>query len=385
MKNQKCDYLILGAGIAGLSVAIALKKAGINAQVVESASGFKALGAGITLASNAIEVFDRLGIADEVIPEGVAVQKASILSAAGKTISSVSLNKVATAYPQVGIHRGALHQVLLRHMDDQQVLWGKRSTRIEQKADGIRVFFDDGTSLECGWLIVAEGVHSPIRKQLLPQSKVRYAGYTCWRGIAEVPDFKADEAVEIWGEKGRFGYVGVAPGRVYWFATRNAKEKDQEMAANKSTELLQNFKSYPKEVGELLRATPDQAVLWNDIVDLAPIPHYAFGNCVLLGDAAHATTPNMGQGACQAIEDAWSLAQCLLHEKSPEQAFVRFESLRIKRTQSIVNKSRTLGKIAQWENKTARAVRDFLFSRISEKQTIRQLEKVIRLPEMVGR
>ncbi|HCS21503.1 MAG TPA: monooxygenase [Bacteroidetes bacterium] len=381
MKIQKCDYLILGAGIAGLSVAIALKKAGITALVLESAPAFKPLGAGITLASNAIEVFDRLGIADEVIKEGLAVQRASILSAAGKTISRVSLNKVATKYPQVGIHRGALHQVLLSHVDDQQVLWGKRSTRIEQKADGIRVFLDDGDSLECRWLIVAEGVHSPIRKQLLPHSKVRYAGYTCWRGIAEVSDFKLDGAVEIWGNKGRFGYVGVAPGRVYWFATTNAPEKDPMRAAWKSKELLENYKNYPKEVGELLRATPDQAVLWNDIVDLDPIPHYAFGNVLLLGDAAHATTPNMGQGACQAIEDAWFLAQCLLQEKSPEPAFALFEKLRLQRTHNIVNRSRTLGKIAQWENKTACAIRNYLFSRISEKQTIRQMEKVIRLPD----
>lgn len=380
MKTNKSEFLILGAGIAGLSVAISLKRIGIDALVAESAPTFKPLGAGITLASNAIEVFDHLGMADEVIKEGIPVQRATILQAGGKVINTVSLKKAGTNYPQVGIHRGALHRLLLRQLNDKQVLWGKRSTRIEQTPDSVCVHFDDGESMTCKWLIVAEGVHSAVRKQLLPQSKLRYAGYTCWRGIAEVPGFKLNEAVEIWGEKGRFGFVGIAPDRVYWFATANAKEKDPKMAEMRSKQLLQRFEAYPPEVGILLRSTPENEVLWNDIVDLNPIPRFSFGNVLLTGDAAHATTPNMGQGACQAIEDAWFLSQCLLKENSPESAFAAFEKLRLKRTHDIVNKSRTLGKIAQWENKTARSFRDFLFRCISEKRSLAQMEKVIRLP-----
>ncbi|MHB1278794.1 MAG: FAD-dependent monooxygenase, partial [Bacteroidia bacterium] len=172
----------------------------------------------------------------------------------------------------------------------------------------------------------------------------------------------------------------IAPNKVYWFATANAKEKDPKMAEMRSKELLRRFEAYPNEVGVLLRSTPDNEVLWNDIVDLNPIPRYSFGNVLLTGDAAHATTPNMGQGACQAIEDAWFLSQCLLKEKSTESAFAAFEKLRLKRTHDIVNKSRTLGKVAQWENKIARSFRDFLFSRISEKRSLAQMEKVIRLP-----
>ncbi|MHB1278553.1 MAG: FAD-dependent monooxygenase [Bacteroidia bacterium] len=214
MNTNKSEYLILGAGIAGLSVAIALKKIGIEALVAESAPAFKPLGAGITLASNAIEVFDHLGIADEVINEGMPVQRATILQAGGQVINTVSLKKSATKYPQVGIHRGALHRVLLRQINDKQILWGKRSIRIEQMPDSVRVHFDDGESLTCTWLIVAEGVHSAVRKQLLPRSEIRYAGYTCWRGIAKVSDFKLNEAIEIWGEMGIFGFVCIAPNKV---------------------------------------------------------------------------------------------------------------------------------------------------------------------------
>lgn len=376
---MKTEYLILGGGIAGLSTAIALKKIGIEALVLESAVEAKPVGAGITLASNALMVYRKLGIYSKVVHAGIELKKATIKESSGRTISEVDLSLLGENYSNLGIHRAALHEVLLSELAPDQVLWNKRAVSFHETGQGITVQLEEGSSIEASYLIVADGIHSAIRKQLLPQSKIRYAGYTCWRGIAENRIISRGLAHEIWGKQGRFGYVPIDDDRIYWFATKRSSEKNQKMKAMKGTELVENFKDYPKEVTSLIAATPDESILWNDIIDLNPIKNYAFNRVVLIGDAAHATTPNMGQGACQAIEDAWFLSQEMAKNSLTEITFKNFETKRVGRSKMIVQRSFTLGKIAEWRNPLSIKLRNSLFRTISTKNALKQMKKILNI------
>jgi 2-polyprenyl-6-methoxyphenol hydroxylase-like FAD-dependent oxidoreductase len=369
---MKTNTLILGGGIAGLTTALALKRIGINAVLVEAAPEFKPVGAGITLAANAMQVYSLLGIYDKLIASGNPLGELKVVTQKGNTISQANADKLKNGFTNLAISRYALHQILLDEIDPKNIISGKKSIRCVQENEKITVWFDDRSTITCDSLIVAEGIHSNIRKQLLPESKIRYAGYTCWRGMTTITNLNIQEASETWGKNGRFGIVPIGKNQIYWFACKNAPAQNQVMKSWKQKELLENFKDYHNDIKQVLQNTPDNQIIWNDICDLKPISRYAFGSVVLIGDAAHATTPNLGQGACQAIEDAFHIAQALQRNESPREAFIQFEQTRFKRTQTIVNQSQRLGKIAQLENPILTWTRNTLLkltpARILEKQ-----------------
>lgn len=347
---MKTDILILGGGIAGLTTALALKKIGINAKVVEASPLFKPVGAGITLAANAMQVYSLLGIYDKLLAEGNSLGELKVLAQNGKKISHANADKLKNGFTNLAISRHALHQILVNEIDPKNIICGKKSIQFVQEKEQIKVWFDDQSIISCDALIVAEGIHSNIRKQLIPDSEIRYAGYTCWRGLTTSTNLNIQETSETWGRNGRFGIVPIGQNQIYWFACKNASSQNQQMKSWKQKDLLNNFKNYHEDIKHILENTPDDHIIWNDICDLKPISNYAFGSVVLIGDAAHATTPNLGQGACQAIEDAFFLAQELQINQSIQEAFIHFEKKRLKRTQTIVNQSQRLGKIAQLEN-----------------------------------
>ena len=163
---------------------------------------------------------------------------------------------------------------------------------------------------------------------------------------------------------------------MYWFACINAKRADPTFKNYRVNDLLNHFGDYHEPIPSILRETVDESLLWNDIFDLKPIKNYAFQNILLIGDAAHATTPNMGQGACQAIEDVVILIDEIKKNSGIRQAFKAFEERRIKRTHEIINMSWRIGKIAQLENSILASLRNFLFRRIPSSFNEKQLEKI---------
>ena len=230
-------------------------------------------------------------------------------------------------------------------------------------------------------MLIADGIHSVLRQKLLPQSRVRYAGYTCWRGI--VPNLWGVEqtAYETWGPAGRMGYVPVGQNNIYWFACKNAPRQSQAMRQLAPADLAHNFRYYAQPVPSIIDQTPPSEMIWNDIIDLEPIRQYAFGKALLLGDAAHATTPNMGQGACMGVEDAWLVAKKLSENKnSVEVAFKQFEAERLQRTHYIVNTSYRLGKVAQWENRFLTKMRNAALRLVPASANEKQVVKLLDIP-----
>jgi len=374
-------FTIIGGGIAGLTAAIALAQKGIQTTIFEAAPEVKPVGAGIVLAANAMQAYRRLAIDSDIIPLGKQLSGFDILSSSGKLITrtDTSFLSVDDAPDNFTIHRAVLHNVLLSKIPASSIHTNKRLKSFEQKEKEIILHFEDGTSHVTNYLIAADGIHSPVRKQLVPESVHRYAGYTCWRAVVNTAQFNEAGSSETWGAKGRFGIAPLAGDKVYWFACINAPQNDAKMRSLKVADLQREFASYHQDIQTLLNQTSDDALIWSDIIDIRPLQHFAFNNIVLIGDAAHATTPNMGQGACQAIEDAIVLADELSRHTTPQEAFKFFEKRRLARTRDITNTSWVLGRMAQMENGLLCRLRNAFLRALPEKIKQAQVKKVLKV------
>ncbi len=219
--------------------------------------------------------------------------------------------------------------------------------------------FADGSQAVGDLLIGADGIHSVIRSQLFPEVRLRYSGYVAWRGVVDFPDGEVnDHTSESWGSGGRFGIVPVGQGRVYWFATANLPEGFKPAPAERKAMLHERFRDWHTPIPALIEATPADKILYNDILDFPPLTCWSLGRVTLLGDAVHPTTPNLGQGACQAIESSLILARCLANAGDLRTALDRYAAERMRRTAWITNQSWQLGRLAQIENPLLCALRN---------------------------
>ncbi|KAA3438414.1 FAD-dependent monooxygenase [Rufibacter hautae] len=369
---------IIGGGIAGLTTAIALQRLGLTTHVFDAAPRFEPVGAGLALAANAIKGFQRIGIAEEVIAEGNCLDGFHIFDEHGRLINRTDSRRISEKYglDNFVIHRASLHRVLVNQLPGHNLHPNKRALSTTSTPTGITVHFQDGKQETFDHLLVSDGINSAIRKQLLPQSVTRYAGYTCWRAIIGNPGLDSIYASETWGKAGRVGWTPLKGNKIYWFACINARENDPNMKAMRVEDLQRHFQHYHAPIPALFRHTKSEELLWHDLHDLAPLPQFAFQNVLLLGDAGHATTPNMGQGACQAVEDAIVFADELKKDFDFNLAAKRFEARRMPRTHWITRQSRFLGEVAQSENQLYIKARNFALRHLPTWINDKQLEKI---------
>ncbi|QHL86609.1 NAD(P)-binding protein [Nibribacter ruber] len=369
---------IIGGGIGGLTTAIGLHQVGIQVEVFEAAPAFAPVGAGLALAANAIKGLQRLGIAQGIIARGQCLDGFHIFDEKGRLINRTDSRAMSAKYglDNFVIHRASLHEALLEHLTDVPLHVNKRVLKVENHAQGVTLFFQDGSTRQVDFLVVADGINSQVRQQLLPSSKPRYAGYTCWRAVIENPGLTAHYASETWGPDGRVGWTPLQDNKIYWFACINGPQNDPAMRAMNIEGLRAHFQYYHAPIPYLFAATKPEELLWHDLFDLAPISTFAFPNILLLGDAAHATTPNMGQGACQAIEDAAVLTDELQKDLDFNAAAQRFEKRRLDRTHWVTNQSKVLGSVAQMSNPFLIKARNFALRHLPTRINDWQLEKV---------
>jgi 2-polyprenyl-6-methoxyphenol hydroxylase-like FAD-dependent oxidoreductase len=373
--------IIIGGGVGGLCAAIALRQAGIEATVFERASHMVEIGAGLSLWANAMRVFDKLGLGQAVREVSVPGTLGEIRTWRGELLSEIESAKLARKYgaAHIALHRADLQAVLLRALGSENVRLGARCMGFRQDRAGVTAFFADGRQARGSFLVGADGIHSAIRAQLTDKNEPVYAGYVAWRGVTPFEDkaLPPGVGIETWGKGRRFGVTHISRGRVYWFATKNTRKDGQDGPAGRKGELLQLFRGWHQPVAAIIEATREEAILRNDIFEHRHLRRWGKGRVTMLGDAAHAMTPNLGQGACQAVEDALVLARCLGGEDDVATALRHYEARRIPWTTAVAWQSRLTGRFSQVENPLACRLRNTLTKRTPAFIRLKQLEWIV--------
>ena len=380
MSKVNQQAIIIGGGIGGLCAAIALRQKGIEATVFERAPELKEVGAGLSLWINAIKALDKIGMKDALRKLSIPQTGGGIRNAKGAVLSSAQRrngnNESETLILMV--HRAELLDALLQTLGAENVRLNAECTSFVQDESGVTTQFADGSEARGSFLVGADGIHSVIRAALFGKQKPRYSGYTAWRAVVEFDHPSLQQgASETWGRGARFGIVPMSHKRVYWFATNNAPEGVSDSPQQRKQELVNLFGGWHAPIPALIEATPENAILRNDIVDREPLTHWTKGRVTLLGDAAHPMTPNLGQGACQAIEDAVVLADCIAANSDVEAALKDYEARRVERANRVVEQSHRIGKMAQNANPLVCAFRNAVIRLIPASMQMKQLNWII--------
>lgn len=365
---------IIGAGIGGLTLGNVLKQHPYDFTVYESAREIKPVGAGIMMAVNAMQVFDRLGLKEKIEKAGNKIHRITIANESLQPISKTEILALEKKYNScnVAIHRAALQRILVENIGSEHIQLGHSLLKIEKK-ENYALTFENGIQKESKIIFGADGIKSQIRSQIFTTGTIRNSGQKCWRGLVgfELPEKYHQEAFEVWGKGKRFGFVKISEKKVYWYACINEKSFDQHIMP------ADIFSDFDPLIVKLIDATAKEDIICNTITDLAPIPQWYTDNLCMIGDAAHATTPNMGQGACQAIEDAYIIGRLLEKNTDFNAVFEEFQKIRRKKVDYIVNTSRTIGKVSQWEH--GNSLRNFLMRLIPESTNQKMAKKIIEL------
>lgn len=360
---------IIGAGIGGLVAAAALQRDGHAVTILEQRPQPGAIGAGISLFANSIAALESVGLGDTIASlthEGPAQFRAGQRSPSGRWLVTVSRKSLASMRI---LHRIELHAALagtlepgILHAGCQADVAedGSPTLTVTSTVDGDAVDPVAGSTAGFDLIVAADGIQSSTRAAIGLDTGVRYSGYTAWRGITEKPFDVRGEAGETWGKGMRFGVAPLPDGRVYWFATENLPERST--APDEKEAVLNRFVGWHSPIRELVEATEARAIIRHDIYDLAsPLTSFVRGRIVLLGDAAHAMTPDLGQGAGQAIEDAATLALLLRGARTDTEidaALESYDRVRRRRSQAVARASRRMSKIAQCDSPLLVKIRD---------------------------
>jgi 2-polyprenyl-6-methoxyphenol hydroxylase-like FAD-dependent oxidoreductase len=303
------EAVVVGGGIGGVAAAIALRRVGWSVTVLEQAPELREVGAGLSLAGNAMRALDALGIGERVRAHAAY----SRVTGNQRLPSGRYLRRFQEGrdIPLAAFHRAELHDALRAELPAGCIRTGERVTEVP----------------DADLVVAADGVHSTLRNLLWPDAPQPRARYTAWRGVVE--GIRAEGSLTY--GRGRYFMIHPLPGdRACWALGAHSGGPD-------------SVASWHEPIPQLLAAT--ETVLRNEILDLDPLPTYVRGRVVLLGDAAHAVTPDLGQGACQAMEDAVTLAAALQELPVPE-ALARYDAERLARTRWIARTARRKGLVS---------------------------------------
>ncbi|MFF9563538.1 FAD-dependent monooxygenase [Leifsonia sp. NPDC014704] len=342
--------IIVGAGIGGLAVAVGLRRAGWSVTVLEQAPELQELGAGWSFAPNAVRAADALGV-------GERFREVSVPTAAGSTLRIPNGDYLMRFQPGrdtplLANHRADLQRVLADQLPADVVRTGARVTAVDQSGQTASVTYETsaGTRTAEGDLLVgADGIRSAVRRAVWPDAPGPvFQRILCWRGVTE-PGFAWPDGgpggFQTWGRGARFGAHPLTGGRVFWFLTVRQEQPGVRYGDNLA-EVRRRVGAWHDPIPALLTATPPTAVLCHDIFDLDPLQTFVNGRVALLGDAAHAMTPFLAQGACQALEDATSLSAELDRASDLPAALVRYDGDRRARTQMVARMARQDPKVS---------------------------------------
>lgn len=341
------EITIIGAGMGGLTAGIALKKFGHTVTIYEQTEQILAVGAAISLWSNGVKCLNYLGLTDQVAKLGGQMDHLAYIDGlTGEHMTQFSLMPLIEEVGQrpYPVSRADLQNMLMDEFGRDDIHLGKKMVALEQVDQHIKVQFADGSEVTTALLIGADGTHSLTRKYVLgEQVERRYAGYVNWNGLVEISDnlAQADQWTTFVGEGKRVSLMPVADQRFYFFFDVPLPVGLENSKAKYKILFKQYFKDWCQPVQNLIEAIDEQKTNRVEIHDIEPFTQFYKGRVVIMGDAAHSTTPDIGQGGCQAMEDAIYLARALqINTLGVEDALKRYQNKRNERANELVLRAR---------------------------------------------
>ena len=368
MAGGPLRVIVAGGGIGGLSAVIALRNAGIEADLYEQRDDVRAtmVGGGFHLWPNAIRALDELGLAEVARERGAPLERTELHSWRRGELAVWPLTRIAREVGgfDAGISRADLQRLLYEVAETGAINPGAELSNFEQGPDGVTVRFADGREERCDVLVGADGLRSTVRARLMATGEPDYAGYVQWQTIVDDDGAGLPAGSEriVFGPGMRTVMHRVGSGRLFWACVLYCPETEAGARDGRKTALLKRFGDWPQPIGSALESTPEEQIVGLAIYDRKPVKRWGSGRVTLLGDAAHPMTTNTSQGGNQAIEDAVVLARCLSDASNVAAALRTYEERRIARTTPLVKNSRWVSNLNAWSDPLRVAFRDRFFA-----------------------
>lgn len=366
---------IIGGGIGGLAAAIALHRRGLPCAVYERAPALHEIGTGVALWPAALRVLDSMGVGDAVRALAGPWKLGGVRRADGRPILIYTVEEFTQVLgePTAGVHRGELQAALVQALPEGILHTGKEAAEVAPRGGGVEVTFTDGSRVKAPVVIGADGRRSRVRSTVFGERPLHDLRSLSWRGTSSRGGTLGwgDFAGEMWGRTGRFGILPIGADRVAWFAAIGRVRGD-----GPRQEILDRFGTWPSPVPELIDATPDDHIWIDGIDDRWPSSRWVRGSVALLGDAAHPMSPDLGQGACQAIMDAAVLAEELDRGAEPGVALRRYERRRRKRAAAVTLAARGSTVVARTERPTLVELRCRMAGAAPRSAVLRQIRMI---------
>jgi 2-polyprenyl-6-methoxyphenol hydroxylase-like FAD-dependent oxidoreductase len=374
--------VIIGGGIGGLTAAVALARRGVAAEIYEQAPALEEVGAGVGLWGNALHALESVGLAGQVTRLAERPASQGVRRPDGTWLLDIPTDLMEKRWGVgfAAVQRAELQLLLAAQLDPAAVHLAARCAGFRDTGRAVTVRFTGGREVAADVLIGADGVHSVVRASLLGPAPLRYRGYTAVRALTPAGSVPLPRnGMETWGHGARFGLAPATGDRIIWYATWNAPagaDHDGDTRAR----LRALFGAWHDPIPAVLEATPDDAIVRNDIYDRRPARTWTRGRVALIGDAIHPMTPDLAQGACQAIVDGTTLARCLAEAGDPRAALREYQRCRWRDAARVTLLARGSGRMGQWQGRLACAARDSLFRAAPLSVQLRQLDLVMGRP-----
>ncbi len=353
---QEWDVIIVGGGIGGLACAQFLRRIGLRILVLERSQALNEVGAGLQLAPNAQAALREIHLLDELIPLAWKLRQVELRSTRSGRLALMESGSDFL----LAVHRAQLQKILARDLNNDLLRFDIQIQTIAPEGDRVKVTLVNGETLLSKLLIGADGLRSQVRSLFFPAVAYRYSGTSSYRGIAEAPGFLKDphQGAEIWGPGCRIGYSQINSKDIYWYLTFDAPPQETRSPAERKAHALRIMEHFPDQKNLIERTELDH-IIHTDIGDIKPTANWVQGHVALLGDAAHATTPNLGQGAAQALEDAWALGLALKKFGPEPIALEAYQAVRRDKALWIVRQSWSFQSICHLKKNWQQSLRDF--------------------------
>ena len=381
-RETNVDVLIQGAGIGGLTLAIAMVQKDYAVRIVERASGLSEIGAGIWMAANPMQIFDRLGFAEKITAAGWMVHRITLEDYNGDILQASDLSAIAKlfGFETVALHRAVLQRVLSQQLPSGIVTFGTEVKNFTQSADAVSVLLTDGSRMNAKIVVGADGIHSRIRQLASLGGTTRYSGSSSYRAIARgvhllFPALNHD-AYEIWSKGCRLGFSKINADDYYWYMTFDSAPNKSLSPPATQAHAESLFRKFFTRWAPLLENTRPGDILKTDISDLKRLHAWSSDRIGLIGDAAHATTPNLGQGGAMAIEDAYSLTNAVEKVGLTGKAFKLYEKQRREKVDWTVSTSWNIGRLCHIKNPVMRALRNAVLRKALSSGGEKQIRKL---------